>query len=371
LTSIFAFSCRADFAIIEASFGSTEKAVGRHKLMQTGAHASNGRQPQPARRRQHTYAALDLGTNNCRLLVARPDGQGFSVLDAFSRIVRLGEGINDSGCLSEPAIERTIAALRVCASKMRRRGVTRSRAVATEACRRAANCDAFLQRTANETGLEIEIISTGEEAMLALDSCVPLLSKSAERALLFDIGGGSTELIWVRLNGGAPPEVEGWTSIGYGVVTLAEQYGSDHVGADTFDAMTQLIAQKLEPFASQHQLNHSSNGMTVQLLGTSGTVTTIAGVHLKLPRYDRSKVDGIGLSFAAVRAVVDDLVAKDFAARSAHPCIGPGRGDVVIAGCAILEAIMRACPVGGLTVADRGLREGLLLGMMRADNALS
>lgn len=338
--------------------------------MQTGAQATSLRRAQPARRRPHTYAALDLGTNNCRLLVARPDGRGFSVVDAFSRIVRLGEGLGERGSLSDAAIERTIAALKICANKMQRRGVTRSRAVATEACRRAANCEMFLQRAALETGLEIEIISTAEEAMLALDSCVPLLSREAERALLFDIGGGSTELIWVRLTPGGPPEVEGWMSIGYGVVTLAERFGRDRIGAEGFEAMTALIASELEPFAIKHRLLKTAGEERVQLLGTSGTVTTIAGVHLALPRYDRSKVDGIGLDFEAVRKVVDGLVAKDFAERSAHPCIGPGRGDVVIAGCAILEAIMRACPVGGLTVADRGLREGLLLGMMRADNAL-
>jgi exopolyphosphatase/guanosine-5'-triphosphate,3'-diphosphate pyrophosphatase len=339
--------------------------------MQTGAQATSLRRAQPARRRSHTYAALDLGTNNCRLLVARPEGSGFSVVDAFSRIVRLGEGLGERGSLSEPAIERTLAALRICASKMQRRGVTRSRAVATEACRRAANCDAFLDRASRETGLEIEIISTAEEAMLALASCVPLLSRQAERALLFDIGGGSTELIWVRLEPGNPPAVEGWTSIGYGVVTLAERFDRDRIGVADFEAMVALIAAELAPFALTHRLAEAARDADVQLLGTSGTVTTIAGVHLSLPRYDRSKVDGIGLSVEAVRRVVDDLVAEDFAARSAHPCIGPGRGDVVVAGCAILEAILRACPVGALTVADRGLREGLLLGMMRADNVLA
>lgn len=339
--------------------------------MQPGAQATSLRQPHAGRSRGPIYAALDLGTNNCRLLVARPEGLGFSVVDAFSRIVRLGEGIGESGYLADGAMDRTIAALKICASKIRRGGVTRYRAVATEACRRAANCDEFLARAAHETGLEIEIISTGEEAMLALDSCVPLLSRSAERALLFDIGGGSTELIWVKLKDGTPPEVEGWTSIGYGVVTLAERYGRDLIGPDNYRVMTDLIATELSPFASRHALKDAVARADVQLLGTSGTVTTIAGVHLKLPRYDRSKVDGIALDFESVRTVVDDLVAKDFAARTAHPCIGPGRGDVVIAGCAILEAIMRACPVGGLTVADRGLREGLLLGMMRADNALA
>ena len=314
----------------------------------------------------HSYGALDLGTNNCRLLVARPAGDGFRVIDAFSRIVRLGEGVAQSGRLSEEAIARTVGALRVCAGKLRRSRVSRYRAVATEACRRAANRREFLDRADGETGLAIEIISPAEEVQLALDGCTPLFDHTGRHVLLLDIGGGSTELIWVRLDGEGGPRLAAWTSIGHGVVTLAERYGGDRVGARVYAAMVAEIAAAIGPFASTHEISAGAAAGAVQLLGTSGTVTTIAGIHLGLPRYDRDRVDGLRLGFADVRAVIETVVDQDYAARAAQPCIGPGRGDVMVAGCAILDAVMAACPAGRLDVADRGLREGMLLRMMRA-----
>ena len=320
-------------------------------------------------RRSRAYGALDLGTNNCRLLVARPDGAGFRVVDAFSRIVCLGEGVAQSGRLSDPAIERTIGALRVCASKLKRGGVVRYRAVATEACRRAKNCRAFLDRANGETGLSIEIISPAEEVRLALDGCAPLFDRSVTRALLFDIGGGSTELIWVRLASGRPPVLEAWTSIGHGVVSLAERHGGDRIDRRIYAAMVAEVDDAIGPFARAHGLLTGYAENDVQLLGTSGTVTTIAGIHLRLPRYERARVDGLRLQFSDVHAVIATVIDQDFAARAAQPCIGPGHGEVFVAGCAILEAIMGVCPARGLRVADRGLREGMLLRMMRAGGA--
>ena len=316
-----------------------------------------------------SYGALDLGTNNCRLLVARPEGAGFRVVDAFSRIVRLGEGVAQSGRLSEQAIERTIGALRVCAGKLRRRGVSRYRAVATEACRRAENRQVFIDRVDDETGLEIEIISPAEEVKLALDGCTPLFDRSMRRVLLLDIGGGSTELIWVHLDEGRPAALAAWTSISHGVVTLAERYGGDRVGRAAYAAMVAEIDAAVGPFAEANDIAAGAAAGTVQLLGTSGTVTTIAGIHLGLPRYDRNRVDGLRLEFDDVRAVIETVVDQDYATRAAQPCIGPGRGDVMVAGCAILDAVMAACPAGQLDVADRGLREGMLLRMMRAARA--
>ena len=317
----------------------------------------------------HSYGALDLGTNNCRLLVARPEGAGFRVVDAFSRIVRLGEGVAQSGRLSEQAIERTIGALRVCASKLRRGRVSRYRAVATEACRRAENRQAFIGRADCETGLSIEIISPAEEVALALDGCTPLLDRTMQHALLLDIGGGSTELIWVRLHDSRAPELAAWTSIGHGVVSLAERYGGDRVGRDVYAAMTAEIGAAIASFVEIHGIAACAAAGTVQLLGTSGTVTTIAGIHLGLPRYDRERVDGLRLRFTDVAAAIETVIDQDYAARTAHPCVGPGRGDVMVAGCAILDAIMAACPTGRLDVADRGLREGMLLRMIRAARA--
>ena len=320
----------------------------------------------PAGAGGHAYAALDLGTNNCRLLIAEPADEGFRVIDAFSRIVRLGEGLEIQGVLSDAAMKRTVDALRVCAGKMRRRGVVRARSVATHACRRAANCDAFLERVAEETGIALEIISAGEEAHLAVAGCLPLVDADARWALVLDIGGGSTELIWVGCADGGH-QVAGWTSLPCGVVTLAEAHGTDRVERDVYEAMVARVGALLDPFEAEHGVGREIAAGNVQMLGASGTVTTVAGVHLGLVRYDRAAVDGYRLDFSDVDAVADRLLRLDRAARAAIPTIGPERADLVIAGCAVLDAIQRAWPVGRLRVADRGIREGMLTAMMHAD----
>lgn len=307
-------------------------------------------------------AALDLGTNNCRLLVARPAGDGFRVIDAFSRIVRLGQGLGASGRLSEDAILRTIEALAICAAKMRRRRVTRFRAVATEACRSAGNGGAFLDRVATETGLRLEIIGAEEEAALALAGCRPLLDPRIPGALVFDIGGGSTEVAW-QWQGARGQEVAA-LSIPIGVVTLAERHGGDHFTAEVFEAMVAEVAIGLQAFDRRHGIAAAVAGGGVQLLGTSGTVTTLAGIRLELPRYNRDRVDGVYLEAADTLAIGRRLAGMDFAGRAAHPCIGHDRADLVVAGCAILEAICRLWPVPRLRVADRGVREGILFGLM-------
>ncbi len=313
-----------------------------------------------------TFAALDLGTNNCRLLIARPDGRSFRVIDAFSRIVRLGEGLSMTGCLSVDAMARAIDALKVCAQKIQRRGVTHARNVATEACRRAGNCDEFLGRVRAETGLEIEIISTAEEAVLAFKGCAPLLNSRMPRALVFDIGGGSTELGWLRLRAGGPPQIMASLSIPVGVVNLTERYGGSRIAPEVYDAMVAEVAGRLQDFAVANGIDRRVAAGAVQMLGTSGTVTTLAGVHLGLPRYDRSVVDGCYLDFPAIQSVSRQLAAMTCEERSANPCIGPERADLVVAGCAILEAICGLWPVGRLRVADRGVREGILAGLLHA-----
>ncbi|MEA2983371.1 MAG: exopolyphosphatase / guanosine-5-triphosphate,3-diphosphate pyrophosphatase [Alphaproteobacteria bacterium] len=314
-----------------------------------------------------TYAALDLGTNNCRLLVARATRDSFRVVDAFSRIIRLGEGITSSGRLSEPAILRAVDALRVCRAKMRNRGVTRSRLIATEACRSAGNGLDFLERIRNEVGIELEIVDRETEALLAATGCTPLVDPAAEGVILFDIGGGSSEL--VRLSRCSPtehgpphPEIEAWVSIPIGVVTLAERHGGVTVSRESFEAMIAEVAIHVDRFAAEHG---GIDGL--HMLGTSGTVTTIAGVYLDLPRYERRRVDGCWLNGAQVTDVVERLLAMSYEGRVANPCIGAERADLVLAGCAILEAIRRAFPCERLRVADRGLREGMLVQMMRED----
>lgn len=320
---------------------------------------------EPRRPAAPAFAALDLGTNNCRLLVGAPTGNGFRVLDSFSRIVRLGEGLHHTGRLSPCAMERAMAALHACAARIARRPVRALRAIATEACRRAANGREFLSRVRTETGLRIDVISTREEAELALESCAPLLATPGRRALLFDIGGGSTELAWVRLAGGRSPELIGYDSLPVGVVTLSERFGAASFTAEGFDAMVADVAARLAAFERIHCIGHEIRAGGVHLLGTSGTVTTLAGIALGLQRYRRPLVDGTVLTNQAAGEALDMLrhLGRDGLRR--HPCIGPERVEFVLPGCAVFEAIRRTWPAPRVTVADRGLREGMLLRLMR------
>jgi exopolyphosphatase / guanosine-5'-triphosphate,3'-diphosphate pyrophosphatase len=316
-----------------------------------------------------TYAALDLGTNNCRLLVARPTSAAFRVVDAFSRIIRLGEGISASGRISDAAVRRAVEALGVCRDKMRSRGVTRARLIATEACRSAENGGEFRARIADEVGLELEIIDRETEAELAATGCTPLIDRDADGVILFDIGGGSSEL--VRLGRPLParcgpplPEIEAWVSIPIGVVTLAERHGGHAVTRAIYETMIAEVAAYVDRFVAEHGRPAMER---VHMLGTSGTVTTIAGVFLNLPRYDRRRVDGCWMTDIEVTGVIDRLLAWSYEDRVANACIGVERADLVLAGCAILDAMRRAFPCRRLRVADRGLREGMLVQMMRED----
>jgi exopolyphosphatase / guanosine-5'-triphosphate,3'-diphosphate pyrophosphatase len=333
--------------------------------MQQGGFRGNG----GFRDGPEVYAALDLGTNNCRLLVARRSETGFQVIDAFSRIVRLGEKLAATGELGRAAMDRSVEALHVCSAKLRRRMVTRFRGVATEACRRAGNGAEFLGRVARETGIALEIIAPHEEAELALAGCAPLLDPAIPRAILFDIGGGSTEVIWLTQEAGKGWRIVDSISLGCGVVSFAECFGGDRIAPRDYEAMVERIATLLAPFEARHGIAAAVASGGVQMLGTSGTVTTIAGVRMDLPRYQRSLIDGCWLRLIDITESSRKLAEMDWAGRAAHPCIGPSRADLVVAGCAILEAICRLWPVANLRVADRGLREGIILGLMKATAA--
>jgi exopolyphosphatase/guanosine-5'-triphosphate,3'-diphosphate pyrophosphatase len=316
------------------------------------------------RRHRSTMAALDLGTNNCRLLVARPlDDDRFEVVDSFSRIVRLGEGVASSGRLNERAIARTIAALRVCARIIARHDVGRLRCVATEACRRARNGVEFLARVKRVTGLACEILPHEEEALLALLGCLPLIDPAAEHVLLVDIGGGSTEFLWLDRGAAGGALLRCVASLPIGVVELSEASPAE-ADARSFEAMVRRVQTFLVPIEASHRIRPRLEAASSQLIGTSGTVTTLAALHLGLGRYDRRRIDGQVLEPAAIAAVSERLRAMSNAERAAHPCIGPGRADLVVAGCAILEAVLRSWPTDRLRVADRGLREGILQGLM-------
>ncbi len=337
--------------------------------------APNFMHPRKRRRTSHKetkpssiplYAALDLGTNNCRMLIARRTRQGFHVVDSFSRITRLGEDIAQSGRLSDDAMERTLKALQVCSKKLQNRNVHFVRSVATEACRRAANAEHFLSRVLNETGLTLEAINPEEEAGLALTGCASLLNLTKPKALVFDIGGGSTEIMWIELDRLGDPQVVDVISLPVGVVTVSEKYSHDQeVTKENYETIKTSVRDSIIEFSERNNISNEVENGQVQMLGTSGTVTTLGAIHLQLPRYLRSKVDGMCLPFDEVFRVSKELLEMDCTQRAANPCIGMSRADLVIAGCAILEALCDLWPVGELTIADRGIREGILLNLMR------
>ena len=336
----------------------------------TGVNRSAATRPQKGRwSHAQAFAALDLGTNNCRLLIARPQGDGFAVIDAFSRIVRLGEGLAASNRLSDAAIDRTLAALRICADKLKRRNVTLARSVATEACRRAENGAEFIARAHAETGIHLDIISAEEEARLAVLGCHALIEPGDGPALIFDIGGGSTELVLVDTSEPVPRVLD-WHSAPWGVVSLTESAGGgpevQNGGRDgrlaAYARMRALVADSFAPFAARLP----RAGGEPRLLGTSGTVTTLGSVHLGLSHYDRSIVDGLIVPADAMRRISGELAGMAIGDRAQLACIGAERADLVVAGCAILEAILDLWPAERLGIADRGIREGILRRLMGA-----
>ena len=339
-----------------------------------GRGFSNG--PKRSGRRKECdplYAALDLGTNNCRLLVAARTGDGFRVVDGYSRIVRLGEGMADTGTLSPQAMERAISALRVCADKMSRHDVSRRRCIATQACRGAENGGAFIKRVRQEVGLDLDVITPREEARLAVMGCMGLIDRACAAALVVDIGGGSTEISLVNVSElqrreqhgrAVRPPIEAWASIPIGVVTLAERFPEQPDPCSWYRAMLAHAREMVAPVAQECGLRDAFEKGATHIIGTSGTVTSLAGVHLGLPRYERARVDGLWVSRDDALTTTRRLQTMCHAERASVPCIGPERADLVMAGCAIFEAVAEAWPSERLRVADRGLREGMLMSLM-------
>lgn len=340
----------------------------------SGRPAAPGRAPQRTKSKP-AFAALDLGTNNCRLLIAEPAHAGFRVVSGFSQIVRLGEGLTRTGRLSDAAIDRAMRALSICAARIAAQPVAAVGCIATQACRAADNGEAFLRRVHDELGLAFEIISPEEEARLAVLGCANLIDPRAEAALVVDIGGGSTELSWVDLR--APrrdgaPIIRAWVSAPMGVVTMSEHW-PEQAGANAADWYESMVADVhahlCGVFGDDAALRNAMAADRAHIVGTSGTVTSLAGVHLALPRYQRARVDGLWMSADECRAAANQLLALDVAGRASHPCIGAERADLVLAGCAILEAVLRLWPSKRLRVADRGLREGVLMTLMARHKA--
>ncbi|MGN6486876.1 MAG: Ppx/GppA phosphatase family protein [Devosia sp.] len=309
-------------------------------------------------------------------MIARPHEAGFRVLDGFTRIVRLGEGLATSGRLSDAAMERTMEALRLCRNKLREHEPTRMRLIATEACRAATNGPAFIERVERELGLRLEVVDRQTEASLAVTGCADLIEEHTSGALMFDIGGGSSELAWLDFRGGRPrrqgrmsASIRSWQSLPVGVVSIAEKFGGVQVTPDSFEAMVAFVAGHLRQFRGREKLRQMITEHPVHLIGTSGTVTTLAGLHLGLERYERQKVDGLWMRREEIDATMAALLGMTFERRVAHPCIGRDRADLVLPGCAIFEAIRREWPTDRVRVADRGLREGILISLMDMDRA--
>lgn len=346
----------------------TDHAAGDRRGT-SSRNPSRNRAAPAVNRRARAYGALDLGTNNCRLLIARPSADGFTVVDAYSRVVRLGEGLLEAGQLSDAAMDRTLSALAACADKLARRDVRLTRNVATEACRRASNGLAFVERVYAETGIALDVISAAEEARLAVLGCHVLIDADGPPALVFDIGGGSTELMLVSPAGigDAPPAIIDWVSMPWGVVSLAETEPQWPEAADRVDAY-QRMRDQIRPWLDRFAAKLEARGVhEVQLLGTSGTITTLASVQLGLPGYDRRRVDGCAVETGDLAALCRSIGLASVAERARIACVGPDRAELIVAGCAILEAILTRWPGGQVRVADRGIREGILRTLMMRD----
>lgn len=322
------------------------------------------------RSRAPLYAALDLGTNNCRMLIAAPDGErGLRVVDGYSRIVRLGEGLAHTGKLSDEAMARAYQALQACAQRIEARGPVAVGCVATQACRAASNGPTFLNRVKKDLGLDFQIIPAEEEAKLSVLGCASLLEPDVDVALIVDIGGGSTELSWVSpkdvLANGLNAPILAWGSAPLGVVTLAEEESEPDGGrAEWFDALVTRLADQIAPVGNALHLRDAFVNGRAHIIGTSGTVTSLAGVHLNLPRYQRSRVDGYWFDVDDCRATILTMLNQTLDERAANPCVGKDRADLVVLGGAILDAVLRVWPTARIRVADRGLREGVLMRLM-------
>ncbi len=313
------------------------------------------------------YAAIDLGTNSCRLVIASPTPSSFRIVETYSKVTRLGEGIINENELSKPAIRRTIAALKVCSGVLNEYApIYRSRFVATAACRRATNCSDFINAVKKETGLNIEIISSKEESRLAVVGCIPLLNRNIKRALVFDIGGGSTEISLARVTNTGKTFIEGFVSLPYGVVTVSEAFPGSEMTDLAYNTIIERTQEILADFEEQYQIMDAVRNQEIQIIGTSGTVTVLGAVHLNLPRYNRSAVDGLSISTADLDRTIAKIKRLGAEGRSRHPCIGSQKSDLTIAGCAIIESLLKFWPISEVTVADRGIREGILLDLMHS-----
>ena len=375
--------CARDFRDLRSN---ESKAMPDEQNAGSKKAAPNGRGPR--RRARHkrgsgrgskgrqgaTYAALDLGTNNCRLLIARDQGDSFRIIDSYSRVVRLGQGLASTGRLSEMSMEAAVEAIAVCASKMKNKRVKQWRCVATEACRKASNGEEFLKRVKAETGISLEIISARVESRLAVMGCLNLVDPTKDVALVIDIGGGSTELSWVDIRKLRDentehrlyrPPISAWASLPIGVVTLSERVPEIEDKTVWYNQLRDVVRETIKEQGCETRFTNLFQEGRGHIIGTSGTITSLAGIHLKLPYYQRAKVDGLWFRSADAVSVARDMGSRTFDDRAKEPCIGTDRANLLVAGCAITDVLCEMWPSKMIRVADRGLREGMLIGLMQ------
>lgn len=355
--------------------GSEEAAPnGRSSRRRARHKRGGGRSGRSGGKNSNTFAAIDLGTNNCRLLIARDAGESFRIIDSYSRVVRLGQGLAATGKLSDESMDAAVEAIAVCAAKIKAKRVKRWRCVATEACRRASNGEAFLKRVKDDTGISLEVISPRVESRLAVMGCVNLVDPTKDVSLVIDIGGGSTELSWVdvrklrddqanhRLH---RPPISAWASLPIGVVTLSELVPEIDDKTLWYSSLKDVVREKIIEQGCETRFTNLFHQGRGHLIGTSGTITSLAGIHLKLPYYQRAKVDGLWFRSADAISVARDMGSRSFDERAKEPCIGTDRANLLVAGCAITDVLCEIWPSKMIRVADRGLREGILIGLMK------
>lgn len=324
-----------------------------------GTAAADGRRP--------LFGAIDVGSNNLRMLVAsvQPNGEP-KVFDAFSRTVRLGANLNREGALVDQAIDKATNALRICAKKIQQAGVIRYRAVATEVCRQAVNSQRLVASVKRQTGIELEVISCAEEARLAMLGVSPLVEPTATDCLVFDIGGGSSEIVWGQRQSDGDLKFIDHISLPFGVISLADRIDETETARRaSYQVLREELQVALMETEQRWQLRRNVQAGQVQVLGASGTVTTLAGVLLGLQKYARHRVDGTDLPTPQARHVIDHLLRQSPEDRARNGCIGASRCDMVLPGCAMFEAILGIWPVDKVRVADRGVREGILYDLSR------
>lgn len=304
------------------------------------------------------FAAIDLGSRNCRTIVGCQSKAGaFEYIETYSKSVSLADGVAASKKLSRKSMDRTIEALAFCSKVLSRYAGLTYLAVATDAMRRAENASVFIKRVKRELGLIISIITPQEEAYYAALGCIEVLSLETEIFVVFDIGGGSSEIALCRQKSDKDIELIDSLSIPYGVINLLES--KDHLTFSGYSNLVQKISDLSRDFLNQYAttLDFVNN---FQCIGTSGTTTTVAALNMNLRFYDREKINDSILQFSEILKTVHYVQSLSEDERKLHPYISQSNEDLVLGGLTILEGIVRGLPASTITVTDRGVRDGVV-----------